>query len=120
MIALGPFVLVVEDDAKLRRIIAQNLNAMGYLVFEAGSLAEAGEQIAVKPQLMILDINLPDATGWDVAKWLQGLTDPVPIIVISGMPADKARMDHFKPLAFLPKPFDMQELLALAQQAAPM
>ncbi len=120
MKANGPFILIVEDDAALRRIISQNLTALGYLVFAAGSYAEAQERIAVKPHLMILDINLPDATGWDVAKFLEQITDPVPIIVISGMPADGNRMRRFKPLAYLAKPFDMNELLDLVQQNLPL
>jgi DNA-binding response OmpR family regulator len=69
---------------------------------------------------MILDINLPDATGWDVANWLESLTTPVPIIVVSGFTPDRKRLDRFKPKAILPKPFAIEELLNLVQKYAPM
>ena len=69
-------ILIVEDDAALRRELARSLAAVGYLVFEAGTFREATEQMALKPALLILDLTLPDATGWDVAAWLESLTDP--------------------------------------------
>src|SRR5947207_14320317 len=75
----APFILIVEDNQALRAVVARNLEARGYLVLQAGTFREAVEQLAVKPALMILDITLPDATGWDVAAWLESMADPVPI-----------------------------------------
>lgn len=115
-----PFVLVVEDDQELREIIARNLRACGYFVFEAASFQEAVQRIAVKPQVMVLDINLPDATGWDVADWLESATTPVPIIVISGLHPAEERLRRFGVKAFLPKPFAIEELLDLVQEYAPV
>jgi DNA-binding response OmpR family regulator len=119
MIYQQPFILLVEDDADLRTMIARGLQAAGYMVFQAGNFRQALDEMAVKPNLMILDINLPDATGWDVANWLESLTTPVPIIVISGFTPDRKRLEQFKPKAFLPKPFAIEELLDLVQQYAP-
>jgi DNA-binding response OmpR family regulator len=117
--AQQPFVLLVEDDNQLRDIIARNLRAAGYMVLEAASFRKAIDQIAIRPSLVILDINLPDATGWDVAGWLESLGTDVPILVISGREPDLKRVEHFKPKAFLPKPFAIEELLDLAQRYAP-
>ena len=71
MVQQQPFVLIVEDDDSLRTAIARNLQANGYLVFQAANFGQALDEMAVKPNLMILDINLPDASGWDVADWLE-------------------------------------------------
>lgn len=113
-------VLVVEDDARLRGIIARNLELLGYMVFEAGTFREATEQMAIKPALLLLDITLPDATGWDLAGWLESFTAPPPIIVISGTPPDAKHLRHFHPVAFLPKPFAIGDLLALVKQQVPL
>lgn len=117
--AQQPFVLVVEDDDQLRSIIARNLKASGYFVLQAASFSEAVDRIDIKPNLMILDINLPDATGWDVAGWLASFTSPVPIIVISGETPDPKQLKHIEPKAFLAKPFAIEELLELVRQHVP-
>src|SRR5215210_3522051 len=115
-----PFILLVEDDEQLRSIITRNLRAAGYMVFEAGSFRQALDRMSVKPNLIILDINLPDATGWDVVTWLEQQTSPVPIIVTSGLTPDAKKIEHFEPKAFLAKPFAIEELLDLVQQYAPV
>src|SRR4051812_4601264 len=64
-------VLVVEDEPLLRGIIVRNLVSRGYVAHEAAS---ADEALAVcrteAPELLLLDINLPDRTGWDVLREL--------------------------------------------------
>jgi DNA-binding response OmpR family regulator len=115
-----PFVLLVEDDEKLRWAIATNLNARGYLVFEAGSFSEAIEQFAIKPQLLILDIRLPDATGWDFLSWAQNVTAAVPTIVISGFMPERREIERFAPAKFLRKPFSIGQLIGLVEASAPM
>lgn len=115
-------ILVVEDDPALRRELVRSLGAAGYLVNEAGTFREATEQMVLKPALLILDITLPDATGWDVAAWLESLTTPVPIVLISGGTPDAEHLQQFHPVAFLPKPFAVDDLLAAVEQhlAPPM
>ena len=105
------FILVVEDDVVLRAVIVRALTASGYLVLIAGSFREATAQLAVTPALMILDINLPDATGWDVAAWLERHIGQVPVILMSGGTPDIKRLARLHPLAFLPKPFAIDDLL---------
>jgi DNA-binding response OmpR family regulator len=109
----APFILVVEDDATLRTILARNLEARGYLVLQAGTCREAADLLDVRPALLVLDITLPDATGWDLARWLESITEPVPIVVISGSTPETRQMQHFHPVAFLPKPFTIGEFLAV-------
>src|SRR5689334_2025922 len=109
-------ILIVEDDAALRRELVRSLTAVGYMVFEAGTFREATEQMILKPALLILDLTLPDATGWDVAAWLESLTSPVPIVLISGGTPDAAHLRRFHPVAFLPKPFGANDLLAAVEE----
>ena len=62
-------VLVVEDDEQLRRIITSNLVARGHEVRQAPDASTALAALAEEqPDLLILDINLPDRTGWDVLR----------------------------------------------------
>src|SRR4051794_23419971 len=110
-----PFVLLVEDDDKLRRVIAANLSARGYVVFEANSFGQAIDQLAIKPHLMILDIGLPDATGWDIMRWAETQSVAVPTIVISALKPDRRQMEQFMPATFLDKPFAIRQLLELVE-----
>jgi DNA-binding response OmpR family regulator len=114
-----PFVLIVEDDDQLRKIIAANLGAHGYTVFQADSFNQAVDQFAAGPQLLILDINLPDATGWDVALWAETISALMPTIIISGATPDRRQMARFTPMSFLGKPFDIRQLLELVEMYVP-
>jgi len=114
-----PFILLVEDDDRLRGIETRYLRAAGYTVLEARSFREALNKISIKPALMILDINLPDLNGWEVAGWLERQASDVPIIVTSGLPPDRRQLEHFVPVAYLEKPFAIEKLLHLVSEHAP-
>ncbi len=107
------FILLVEDDERLRAIEARYLTAAGYIVLEAATFAEALDKLTIKPNVVILDIFLPDLSGWEVARWLESQTSNVPVIITSGSDIDPRKMRRFKPAAVLPKPFGMPELLGL-------
>lgn len=107
-------VLLVEDEANFRRVIARNLSGRGLDVREAASAAEALAAVnAEKPDLMLLDINLPDHTGWDVLRDLRSRNVEVPTIVVSAVRVSQSRLNEFHPLAYLPKPFPIEALLRL-------
>lgn len=122
-------VLVVEDEDLLRRIITRNLALRGYSVAEAASVAEADDALEVSPapfDLILLDINLPDQTGWDVLRHLEarlrqpiapgaGQSMPQVIVVTAVRPAQR-RVDEFHPAAVLLKPFPMGALLRLIER----
>jgi CheY-like chemotaxis protein len=109
-------VLIVEDEAMLRRVIARNLASRGYLVREAGTAAEAlGAVVAECPDLLLLDINLPDRSGWDVLREIQARGLAVPTVVVSAVRASPGRLAEFRPLAYLPKPFPLDALLRLVE-----
>ena len=107
-------VLVVEDDNVLARIIERNLSARGARVLRAASVGEALAAIAVaRPDLMLLDIDLPDRSGWDLLRALQTRDITIPAIVVSGTRVSPERVAEFKPVAYLPKPFPLDALLRL-------
>lgn len=107
-------ILLVEDEAPLRRVIARNLRGRGYEVQEAARADEALAAIAAAhPDLMLLDINLPDQSGWSILRELRARGIEIPSIVVSAVRVQASRLDEFKPLAYLPKPFPLEALLRL-------
>ena len=111
-------VLVVEDDEQLRRIITSNLTARGHEVRQASDATAALAALAEeRPDLLILDINLPDRTGWDVLRDAQ-LPDEVRVLMLTAVPVSPRRLAEFRPVAYLPKPFPLEALLRLAESSS--
>lgn len=111
-------ILIVEDEALLRRVIARNLRGRGFEVREAELAHEAIALAAHEaPDLMLLDINLPDRTGWDVLRELRHQGLAIPTIIVSAVRVSQSRLDEFRPLAYLPKPFPLEALLRIVSQA---
>ena len=107
-------ILVVEDEARLRQVITRNLVARGHLVREATTADDAVQAVLEeRPDLLLLDINLPDRSGWDVLRELRGRGVRVPTAVVSAVRAVPSRLAEFQPLAYLPKPFPLEALLRL-------
>src|SRR5439155_2546310 len=78
-----PRVLVVDDEPQIRRSLRVALRANGYEVEEAGTGEDALNRIATKPpELVILDLGLPDIDGVEVCRRLRGWSQ-VPVIVLS-------------------------------------
>lgn len=107
-------ILVVEDEATLRQVITRNLEARGHAVLGAETATEALHQLAeVKPDLMLLDINLPDRSGWDVLRELRERELEIPTVIVSAVRVSPARLEEFRPAGYLPKPFPLDALLRL-------
>jgi DNA-binding response OmpR family regulator len=113
-------VLLVEDEVILRGIIVRNLAARGHAVTEADSAREALARLSeARPDLMLLDINLPDRSGWDILREMRSRGWDVPVVIISAVRVSQARLEEFRPLAFLPKPFPLEALLRVVEDARP-
>ena len=111
-------VLVVEDDEQLRRIITSNLVARGHAVRQASDASTALTALAEeRPDLLILDVNLPDRTGWDVLRDAR-LPDDVRVLMLTAVPVSPRRMAELRPVAYLPKPFPLEALLRLAESSS--
>lgn len=107
-------VLIVEDEPQHARMLQVNLTARRYEVHVAGDAATALALAArTMPDLVILDLGLPDLDGTEVIKGLRGWTD-IPIIVLSGRTdsADKVEALDIGADDYLTKPFSIDELLA--------
>ncbi|GAA3584482.1 response regulator [Amycolatopsis ultiminotia] len=112
-------VLVVDDEPQIVRALRINLNARGYRVITAHDGTAALKAVAeTKPDVVVLDLGLPDLDGTEVIGGLRGWTT-VPIIVLSarGDSADKVRALDAGADDYVTKPFGMDELLARLRAA---
>ena len=106
--------LLVEDDEELRRIVAVQLRAKGWEVQEAGSAEAAVDVLATgpRPGLVLLDVNLPAGTGWDVLRApAYAAAGAPPVLVASAVTVSPRRLAEFGCVGYLPKPFAMETLL---------
>ena len=126
----GARILLVEDDAVLCELLLRNLEIRGHEVRIAEDAQTALAHIRTTPfDLIILDICLPDQTGWELLRAAQkeGRLPPLqmdehagqlPVVVLSAVRVSPRRLQEFHPLAYLPKPFPMEAILRLAAEAA--
>jgi two-component system, OmpR family, KDP operon response regulator KdpE len=116
---VGPLVLVVEDEAAVRRFLKAGLPAHGYRVIEAETGAAALRDAAqYVPELVLLDLGLPDMDGLEVTKRLRAWSR-VPIVVISARGQEAQKVEALDAGAddYLTKPFGFPELLARMRAA---
>lgn len=115
----APLILVAEDHENLRRIISTRLEVAGYRVITARDGLEAVHQIrARRPDLTILDVNMPRMTGFEALETLSK-TPPMPPIMLltaSQRPADVAAARRYGVRAFLAKPLNDQLMLKRVAQ----
>jgi DNA-binding response OmpR family regulator len=94
-------------------VVARNLAERGHLVSQAANANEALRALrSGAPEVLILDINLPDATGWDILR-AADLGDQTAVVILTAVPISPRRLSEFRPLAFLPKPFPLEALMGL-------
>jgi DNA-binding response OmpR family regulator len=107
-------ILLVENEPMLRQGLTKSLVARGHTVQEAGT-CQAGLSAALDqlPDLLLLDINLPDGTGWDILRELRARRRAIPSIVFSAVPPSASRVREFEPLGVLHKPFPIDALIRL-------
>jgi two-component system KDP operon response regulator KdpE len=114
MATANPVVLIVEDDPQMRRMLHTALRSHNYHVVEAATAREGLAQAAGRnPDVILLDLGLPDGDGLDVARTLRQSTR-MPIIVLSarGQERDKIAALDLGADDYLTKPFGINELLA--------
>lgn len=112
-------VLVVDDDPAIRRVVATGLRARGYEVCETATAALGLGAVATEaPDLVVLDLGLPDGDGIEVCRRLREFSK-VPVIVLSVETTDHRKIEALDAGAddFVTKPFSMGELLARLRAA---
>jgi DNA-binding response OmpR family regulator len=112
-------VLIVEDDESLRRIVSRHLRSKGYQVDEAPS-AEAAEAALIeglRPGIVLLDLNLPGDTGWDLLRRpaLAAAGSP-PVIITSAITVSPRLLADFGCAGYLPKPFPLETLVTTVER----
>ena len=114
----GP-ILFVDDDESLRGILSRALRARGYDVVEAASAEAAVDALdgGLRPGLVLLDLNLPGDTGWDLLRGpsLAAAGSP-PVVVASATTVSPRRLAEFGCAGYLPKPFPLETLVATVER----
>jgi two-component system KDP operon response regulator KdpE len=116
---IPPTVLIVDDEAPLRRFLRAGFELEGFSVYEAGTAEEGIRSATLKPaDLVVLDLGLPDMEGEKVVERLRSWSN-VPIIVLSVRKAEdeKVRLFDLGIDDYVVKPFAMAEFLARARAA---
>lgn len=115
----GATLLLVEDDESLRSILARHLRSEGFKVDEATSAEEAGAVLesGLRPDLVLLDLNLPGNTGWDLLRGasLAAAGSP-PVVITSAITVSPLRLAEFGVAGFLPKPFPLETLVGTIER----
>jgi two-component system KDP operon response regulator KdpE len=112
-------ILVVDDEPPIRRFLRTSLVASGYRIVEAENAADGLRLLAAeKPDVVILDLGLPDRSGLDLIPEIRK-TSPVPIVVLSARHDERSKVEALDLGAddFVSKPFGMTELMARLRAA---
>ncbi len=119
-------VLVVDDDARLRALLSRYLVEQGFRVTSASHAAEARDKLRiVHPDLLVLDVMMPDETGLSLTSSLRNAETDVPILLLTARGAPEDRIAGFEAGAddYLHKPFEPYELVlrlrAMLRRRAP-
>lgn len=113
-------ILVVDDEAAIRELFADELEDAGYRVVAAASAEEALEKMSFgRPDLVILDIRMPGKTGLELVAELRAMYKDLPIIVCTALRGlhDDYTLWEGHVAAYLTKPVDMNELRAKVKEA---
>jgi two-component system KDP operon response regulator KdpE len=112
-------ILVVDDEPPIRKLLRMGLGKQGYDVLEAPNGKTALNLLAEKPDLIILDLGLPDIQGLDLLKMIRERNEGVPIVVLSSRDDEVGKVAALDLGAddYVTKPFGMDELLARMRAA---
>jgi two-component system KDP operon response regulator KdpE len=112
-------ILVVDDEPPIRKLLRMGLGTQGYEILDAPNGKTALELLESKPDLVILDLGLPDIQGHELLRTIRARNDSVPIVVLSsrGDEAGKVQALDLGADDYVTKPFGMDELLARIRAA---
>jgi len=119
----GPLVLIVDDDERVREYVRVNLEMEGYAVREAGSAEEGlGVLDEVSPDLILLDVMMPEVDGWEMLRRVQERhgVGAIPVVMFSGKVDEQSAQEATARArqGFVGKPFDPQQADRARQAAA--
>ena len=107
-------VLVVDDEPPIRKLLRMGLGTQGYQTMDAPNAKTALDLMANQPDLVILDLGLPDMQGLELLRQIRSRTETVPIVVLSSRGDEVTKVEALDLGAddYVTKPFGMEELLA--------
>src|SRR5262245_37871255 len=107
-----PMLLVIDDEESILHAFRQNFREPGYTLLTASSAEEGMEQFRKRPDVVILDIHLPDSTGLETFEQLRRVDARVPVILITGHGTTELAIEAIKRGAFdyLLKPPELPQL----------
>jgi two-component system KDP operon response regulator KdpE len=119
MSAAPPKVLVIDDEPPIRKLLRMGLSTQGYEILEAPNGKTSLELLAQKPDLVILDLGLPDMQGLELLRMIRARNESVPIVVLSSRGDEDGKVQALDLGAddYVTKPFGMDELLARMRAA---
>ncbi len=110
-----PTILIVDDEERMRRVIADYLHIKNYRTIEAADGVEAIEQFrTAHPALVLLDVMMPRMNGWDVCRAIRQTDTVTPIILLTARSEERDELQGFELGAdeYIAKPFSLKILLA--------
>jgi DNA-binding response OmpR family regulator len=113
--ATAPTLLVVDDEPELRGLLAEYFGRHGFAVQTASDAAQAREQVAAsRPDLAVLDINMPGENGLSLARWLRAAHPQVAVVMLTTASESVDRIVGLELGAddYVSKPYELRELLA--------
>jgi two-component system, OmpR family, KDP operon response regulator KdpE len=112
-------VLVIDDEPPIRKLLRMGLTAQGYQTLEAPNAKAALELLSQAPDLIILDLGLPDTQGHELLRTIRMRNERVPIVVLSSRDDESGKVEALDLGAddYITKPFGMDELLARMRAA---
>jgi two-component system, OmpR family, KDP operon response regulator KdpE len=112
-------VLVIDDEPPIRKLLRMGLETQGYQTIDASNATAALELMSDKPDLVILDLGLPDMQGLELLRQIRERREDLPVVVLSSRGDEVAKVAALDQGAddYVTKPFGMEELLARIRAA---
>lgn len=112
-------ILVVDDEPPIRKLLRMGLGTQGYQTIDAADAKAALALISTKPDLVILDLGLPDMQGLELLRQIRARQADLPIVVLSSRGDEAGKVEALDLGAddYVTKPFGMEELLARVRAA---
>jgi len=112
-------VLIIDDEPPIRKLLRMGLTAQGYQILEAPNGKTGIELLQQNPDIIILDLGLPDIQGLELLRMLRARNESVPIVVLSSRGDEAGKVEALDLGAddYVTKPFGMDELLARMRAA---
>ena len=112
-------VLIIDDEPPIRKLLRMGLSTQGYEILDAPNGKTALALLEDKPDLVILDLGLPEMQGLDLLATIRARNDAVPVIVLSSRGDERGKVEALDRGAddYVTKPFGMDELLARMRAA---